>query len=139
MSSLRGRVLIIEDDVLMALEIESRLRDIGFVSFETADTPMMALEQACAHRPDLITADFHIEGGTGVDAVAVITERIGAVAVVYVTASPELLPPDNPWPVVAKPVSDFSVARACDLAQALFRLCRRRSVSGGARLAGVDD
>lgn len=118
MDPTRGHVLIIEDQLLMALEIEARLRDIGFGSFETADTPVLALERATARRPDLITADFHLRGGTGVDAVGAITARIGAIAVVYLTASPDLLPPDSAWPSVAKPLSTHTVARACDRALA---------------------
>jgi len=131
----RGHVLIIEDEMLVVLEIEARLRDIGFDSFETADTPILALERATARRPDLITADFHILGGTGPEAIGAITAQVGAVAVVHITASPELLPPDSPWPRIAKPLSTHAMARACEQAEAAVATvcacaCSRSSAPG---------
>ena len=49
--------LIIEDDAIIALEIEDRLRDLGYDSFDIAVSPAEALSCATARRPDLITAD----------------------------------------------------------------------------------
>jgi len=145
MPSTRGHVLIIEDEALTALEIETRLRDIGFESFATADAPNLALERAATRRPDLITADFHLREGTGVEAVGAITASVGAVAVIYITASPDLLPPDNPWPSIAKPLSTHAVATACGQAQAALVAAaeraapeRMRSVDGPLQ-PGLDD
>ena len=114
----RGHVLIIEDERLVALEIEARLRDIGFDSFETADSPSLALERAKARRPDLITADYQILGGTGPEAIDAIGGQVGAVPVVHITASPGLLPADCPWPTITKPLSTHAMARACEQAEA---------------------
>src|SRR6185312_3013115 len=57
--------LIIEDEMLIALEVESLLHDFGFESCDIVDNPKDAVKSAMAHRPDLVTADLRIVGGTG--------------------------------------------------------------------------
>ena len=107
-----GHVLIIEDEILIALELESMLADLGFVTFDLAGSPAEALVCAEAHRPDLITADYRIIGGTGVDAVAVITASIGHIPVIYITSNTDMVASEGP-PVVEKPVGIRPLASAC--------------------------
>src|ERR1700741_981369 len=64
--------LIIEDEILIAMEVESLLHDFGFESCDIVDNPADALKSALAHRPDLVTADMRILGGTGVEAMIAI-------------------------------------------------------------------
>lgn len=104
--------LIIEDEILIAFEVEALLAEQGFTSFDIADSAKDALELALAHRPDLITADYRILGGTGVEAVEAIHRRLGPVPVVYVTGNSDLLLDREP-PVVGKPISARRLAEAC--------------------------
>jgi CheY-like chemotaxis protein len=104
--------LIIEDEVLIALEMESLLAELGFRSFEVADTPGDALKSARRARPDLITADYRIIGGTGVEAVEAILAELGPIPVVYVTGNPDMIPGQG-RPVVDKPINGGALARAC--------------------------
>ena len=71
--------LIIEDEMLIALEVESLLHDFGFASCDIVDNSADAVKSALAHRPDLVTADLRIVGGTGVEAMDAITNRLGPV------------------------------------------------------------
>jgi CheY-like chemotaxis protein len=107
-----GHVLIIEDEPVIALELELLLGDLGFRSFDIADCPADALACAKAHRPALITADYRIFSGTGVEAVALINAAIGAVPVVYVTGNPDMLTAPGAA-VVDKPISPTALAAAC--------------------------
>jgi len=113
-SGLRGHVLIIEDEMLIALEIESLLQGIGFGTFDMADSPERALASALAHRPDLITADVRIIGGTGVEAVGAIIAALGPVPVIFITGNVDDLSDQDPFALVEKPISPGSLAMACE-------------------------
>lgn len=115
MTATRGHVLIIEDEPVIALELEALLSDMGFSSFDVADTPEDALACACAHTPDLITADYRILSGTGVAAVEMITRAIGEPRVIYVTGNAGQFDPGD-HVVVDKPISPRALAAACELA-----------------------
>src|ERR1700748_252282 len=104
--------LIIEDEMLIALEVESLLHDFGFESCDIVDNPSDALKSALAHRPDLVTADMRILGGTGVDAVTAITEQLGPVPHIYVTGNPDMLLGKTAAPVVDKPLTRRALSDA---------------------------
>jgi CheY-like chemotaxis protein len=108
--------LIIEDEMLIALEVETLLHDFGFESCDIVDNPVDALKSAVAHRPDLISADLRIIGGTGEDAVRAITERLGPVPHIYVTGNADMLTGKTAAPVVDKPLSRRALAEACQRA-----------------------
>jgi CheY-like chemotaxis protein len=107
--------LIIEDEMLIALEVESLLHDFGFASCDIVDNPFDAVRSALAHRPDLVTADVRIVGGTGMDAVDAITAQLGPIPHVYVTGNPDMLM-GRAAPVVDKPLTRRSLAAACESA-----------------------
>ena len=105
-------VLIIEDEILVAFEVEALLAEQGFTSFDIADSPGDALALALANPPDLITADYRIVGGTGVEAVEAIQRQLGHIPVVYVTGNADQVR-DHLKPVVNKPISPRHLAEAC--------------------------
>ena len=78
--------LIIEDECLIAATIEYVLRDCGFDSFDIAASPLSAVEAARGRRPDLVTADIHLQPGSGIDAVQAICSD-SPVPVIYITGS----------------------------------------------------
>jgi CheY-like chemotaxis protein len=97
--------LIIEDEMLIA--------ELGFESFDIADSPSEALRCAEDRRPDLITADIRIIGGTGIEAVDAITAALGPIPVVYVTGNPDLVARRQTVTVVDKPIVPRVLAAAC--------------------------
>lgn len=113
-------VLIIEDEMIIALEVETLLRDMGYGSFDIAASPADAMEQATRHRPDLITADVRIHKGTGIEAVRAITERLGEIPYFYVTGNVEMLQGEHAG-VVEKPINPRAFARACAVAMGTLR------------------
>lgn len=108
--------LIIEDEMLIALEVESLLHDFGFDSCDIVDNPEDAVKSALAHRPDLVTADIRILGGTGIEAVLAITDRLGPIPHVYVTGNADMLAGKTAAPVVDKPLTRRALADACERA-----------------------
>jgi len=108
--------LIIEDEMLIALEVESLLHDFGFASCDIVDNADDAVKSALAHRPDLITADLRIVGGAGTEAVEAITERLGPVPHIYVTGNGDMLAGKTAAPVVDKPLTRRALAEACERA-----------------------
>jgi len=100
-------VLIIEDEALIALDLQWMLQDLGVTSTDIADTEAAAVSAAAAHRPDLITSDVTLRMGSGPNAVRAIQAVIGPVPVIYVTATPQLcenLAPNDR--VLAKPLNE---------------------------------
>jgi CheY-like chemotaxis protein len=93
------------------------LREIGFQSFDAANSVGEAI--AAAHRrcPDLIVADHHLIDGTGTDAVLAICSGQD-IPVVFVTASgPEVRSALPHAIIVSKPFLCASLHRAVEQAQ----------------------
>lgn len=108
--------LIIEDEILIAMEVEALLAEQGFDTFDIAESPQEALDCALRRPPDLITADYRIVGGTGVEAVTAILARLGPIPVVYVTGNADQLGARS-RAVVDKPISPHRLAEACAMVQ----------------------
>ena len=112
----RRHALIIEDELLIALEVEVLLSEQGFKSFDIANSPHAALACALKRLPDLITADYRIVAGTGVEAVAAIEARLGPIPVVFVSGNVEQVREEAPGRadvLVDKPISPALLAAAC--------------------------
>jgi CheY-like chemotaxis protein/DNA-directed RNA polymerase specialized sigma24 family protein len=86
-----ARVLIIEDEPLIALDIETLVTEIGHHVVGIASTRANATEMAKSTRPGLILADIQLaDGSSGIDAVnEILTET--NLPVIFITAYPERL------------------------------------------------
>lgn len=79
-------VLIVEDEQIVALELEDRLRRRGYEVVGLVASGEEAVEAAARFRPDLILMDIKLQGAMdGVDAAGAIRKDQDA-AIVYVTA-----------------------------------------------------
>ncbi len=114
-------VLIIEDEPIIAMDIESIVRDLGHDVSGIAVTRDEAVAQAGEHRPGLVLADIQLaDDSSGIDAVQDILAKID-VPVIFITAFPErLLTGERPEPafLITKPFQHSTVKTA--IAQALF-------------------
>ena len=117
----KARVMIIEDEPIIALDLESIVGGMGHTVTGIADTHASAVELAAETKPDLILADIQLaDGSSGIDAVSEILTRY-EVPVIFITAFPErLLSGERPEPtyLVTKPFRSETVEAA--IAQALF-------------------
>jgi diguanylate cyclase (GGDEF)-like protein len=81
------RILVIEDERIIARDICKTLEEMGYVVCGTGRSSSEALEQATAHRPDLVLMDIRIEGA--LDGVETATElkRRHHVPVIFLTGN----------------------------------------------------
>ena len=106
-------VLIIEDEPLIALDIEDLLRASGASTFSFADTQEEAVAQSRTHRPDFILSDVWLIEGTGPLAVEHIRHELGPIPVIFVTATPEACTPCiPPGMVFRKPLDRPAIGAA---------------------------
>lgn len=114
-------VLIIEDEPIIALDIETMVEELGHRVTGVARTHREAIALAAKKRPGLVLADIQLaDGSSGLEAV---NEILGAmeVPVIFITAYPErLLTGDRPEPafLITKPFQPEAVKAA--ISQALF-------------------
>ena len=113
MQNAGSHALIIEDELMIAMEVEYLLAELGYESFDIAMSPTEALTCALGRKPDLITADYRIQEGTGVEAVAAVQDALGPVPVVYVTGNLDLVRAQSTAPIVEKPIGAAALAAAC--------------------------
>lgn len=116
-----ARVLIIEDEPLIAMDIENLVGDIGHEVVGIATTRDEATKMASKTRPGLVLADVQLaDGSSGIDAVNDILKSIN-VPVIFITAYPErLLTGERAEPtfLVTKPFKPEMVKAI--ISQALF-------------------
>jgi CheY-like chemotaxis protein len=114
-------VLIIEDEPVIAADIEALVRELGHSVVDIAATRTEALTAVANKMPGLVLADIQLaDGSSGIDAVKDILERYD-VPVIFITAFPErLLTGERPEPtfLITKPFQPETVKAA--IGQALF-------------------
>lgn len=114
-------VLIIEDEPIIALDIETMVEELGHRVTGVARTHREAIALVGKKRPGLVLADIQLaDGSSGLDAVNEILGSID-VPVIFITAYPErLLTGDRPEPafLITKPFQPEAVKAA--ISQALF-------------------
>ena len=114
-------VLIIEDEPLIAMDIEQMVKNLGHEVTGVARTHSEAVDEISRARPGMVLADIQLaDGSSGIDAVNEILSSIN-VPVIFITAYPErLLTGDRPEPafLVTKPFVPSQVQGL--ISQALF-------------------
>jgi DNA-directed RNA polymerase specialized sigma24 family protein/CheY-like chemotaxis protein len=114
-------VLIIEDEPIIALDIEAMVEELGHEVTGIARTHAEAMSLVQKRPPGLVLADIQLaDGSSGLDAVNEILTTIN-VPVIFITAYPErLLTGEKPEPafLITKPFQPDAVKAA--ISQALF-------------------
>jgi CheY-like chemotaxis protein/DNA-directed RNA polymerase specialized sigma24 family protein len=114
-------VLIIEDEPVIAADIEALVRELGHDVVDIAATRREAIDAVNRKVPGLVLADIQLaDGSSGIDAVKDILARF-SVPVIFITAFPErLLTGERPEPtfLITKPFQPETVKAA--IGQALF-------------------
>ena len=121
-SAIRGKVMVIEDEMIIAMDLKGIVQAMGHDVTGVARTHKDAVKLARSNRPDLILADIQLaDGSSGIDAVNELMGEMGDVPVIFITAFPErLLTGDRPEPafLISKPYSEEQVRSA--VSQAMF-------------------
>lgn len=114
-------IMIIEDEPLIAMDLEALVEGLGHNVTGVARTRDEAVKLATSRRPGLILADIQLaDGSSGLDAVNDLLETF-QVPVIFITAYPErFLTGERPEPafLIAKPFQPANVSAV--ISQALF-------------------
>ncbi len=120
--SVLGRVLVIEDEAIIAMDIESIVAGLGHHVTGVGRTREGAVALGKKDRPDLILADIQLaDNSSGIDAVNDLLSHFGDIPVIFITAFPErLLTGERPEPafLISKPYNEEQVRSA--VSQAMF-------------------
>jgi CheY-like chemotaxis protein len=128
-------VLVIEDEPMIAMDLESIVEGLGHTVMAVARTHAEAVRAIAKEKPGLVLADIQLaDGSSGLDAV---NEMLGSfqVPVIFITAYPDrLLTGERPEPafLITKPYQPDTVKAI--VSQALFfeRRARLRDRSSAA-------
>jgi CheY-like chemotaxis protein len=120
--SVAGRVMVIEDEAIIAMDISAIVREMGHRVTGVARTRSEAVRLASETKPDLVLADIQLaDNSSGIDAVNDILREFEDLPVIFITAFPErLLTGARPEPafLITKPYSEEQVRSA--VSQAMF-------------------
>lgn len=85
-----AKILIVEDEIIIGMETEAAIEDLGHISMGIAATATEALKIADADLPDIAFVDVNLaDGPTGPGVGAELAKR--GVAVVFITANPRTI------------------------------------------------
>jgi two-component system, response regulator PdtaR len=107
----RRRILIVEDDYLVALQFENALTEAGYDVVDIASTAEEAVQLIPDHKPELVLMDVRLAGPRdGIQAAAEILDRFG-IRSIFVSAFSDpstraRADVANPIAWLAKPVAD---------------------------------
>ncbi len=115
------RVLIVEDQSVIAIDLKARLAALGYTVVATANMGEAAIQQAALMRPHVILMDIILKGEMdGVEAAAYIRERLG-IPVIYLTAHSDeqtlqRARVTEPYGYILQPFEDREVVTAIEMA-----------------------
>ena len=105
-----ARILIVEDELIIAADLQSKLRRLGHEVVGMAVDADEAIAIAERARPDIVLMDVQLQGATnGIEAARIIYER-AAPHIVFITAFPgtfirDPTPMNKSWLCLGKPFS----------------------------------
>jgi two-component system, response regulator PdtaR len=108
------RILIVEDEILIALELESLLQDAGYDPVAIAANSAEAVALGRSLRPDIAFVDIHLaDGPTGAEVARALAQG-GETKVLFMTANAKRVPSDlaGAWGVISKPYTERIVLDA---------------------------
>lgn len=119
--SAKSRILVVEDDRIIAMEIKERLEEYNYDVVSIAHNGIAAIEMAAEFSPELIIMDIHLEGEMdGIEAAMQIKSKSG-IPVVYLTAyaddnTIERAKITEPYGYIVKPLDERELKSAVEIA-----------------------
>jgi two-component system cell cycle sensor histidine kinase/response regulator CckA len=120
------RIQVVEDEAIVAMDISSGLRRLGYEIVGVASTGQSAIDLATETMPDLVLMDIRLHGEMdGIQAANIIHQRF-EIPIVFLTAHADVSTVQRsmttaPYGYVLKPFDDADLHRAIELALARFR------------------
>lgn len=123
-TSLGAKILIVEDEFLVALQLEDMLRDAGYsvVGIVPDRASLRCIEDA----PQIALVDLNLRDGPSGPVIALDLAKAYGTKVVYVTANPQQIgnPAHTAIGIVQKPFSEDAILAAIDYAMSANRPSR---------------
>lgn len=115
------KILVVEDEVLVATDIEESLESLGYTVQNSVSTGLAAIEEVEKCLPSLILMDINLKGVmTGIEAAKNIVNKHN-VPIVYLTANADLATIDQakvslPYGYIIKPFTDKELQTNIEIA-----------------------
>lgn len=140
----KTKILIVEDEILIARELEARLSGLGYTVVSIALSGEEAIRSAVELRPDLVLMDIVLQGTMdGIAAANEIRTRLD-IPIVYVTAyadesTLQRAKVTEPYGYILKPFSESEVHAAVEMAVYKHQMERklREAQEAGLLLAAI--
>lgn len=141
------RILVVEDEALVAEEVRDRLTRIGYEIVAVADTGEAAIDIAEATRPDLVLMDIRLKGKLdGIEAGDRIYQSLN-LPIVFVTAHSDhatlqRVKTNTTFGYVLKPFQERDLVMAIDMAMhrhSVEKHLKESELTHAALLAGITD
>lgn len=115
------RILLVEDEILIAMEQRFYLETAGDEVFGPAATTTEAVEMALAIKPDLALVDIHLaQGSSGID----VADSLGALGIpsLFITSFRDEVKPGRSFAIgcLPKPFTERSLLGAVEVARAVL-------------------
>ncbi|MDM8554722.1 response regulator [Desulfococcaceae bacterium HSG7] len=117
----KEKILVVEDDGIVALDIKSRLKKFGYSVFDPVSSGELAIERAEQLRPDLVMMDIILNGEMdGIEAAEIISSRFD-IPVIFLSAyvdhnKIERVKRSLPYGYILKPFRDVDIRNAVEIA-----------------------
>lgn len=128
----RCSILIVEDEPIVAKDLQATLREMGYDAYAIASSADDALRRATEKCPDLVLMDIRIKGARdGIQTAEILREKFG-VSVVYLTAHAddatiERAARTAPYGYLLKPIKSAELRSAIEVAA--FKLKLDKAIS----------
>jgi response regulator NasT len=120
-SAIRPRVLLVEDEGLIAISIEDALIEAGFDVCAIATSEVAAIETGISVRPEFAVVDVKLAPGDGRKVARTLSMVCGAIVVMASSENPATLHGLGAWLAVTKPFDPYAIPVALMMAQARAR------------------
>lgn len=114
-----SRVLIVEDDPLIAMDVEQALRAAGYDVCGVASSEEGALLMAADTHPDLAVVDVKLDPGDGREVARKLAERYHTTILMATAEDPATLDGIGASALLPKPYNADLVAPALEVAEAM--------------------
>ncbi|MEO6388372.1 MAG: response regulator [Croceibacterium sp.] len=111
-----GRVLVVEDDPVLAMGIEAALQDVGVTDIVICPSIASTMDALEEKTPDAMVIDVHLADRDDGWAIAELVDMLGPKRprIAFSTGAPEDIPPEiaEMGPIFEKPYDPAELARA---------------------------
>ncbi|WP_306132985.1 response regulator [Roseivivax marinus] len=114
----RRTVVIVEDEALIALDLQYQCEDLGYHVLDVAASEAQAHERFAGLEPDVLLTDMDLAGASnGVDVAVRIQKSCPGIAVIFITATTcprklERIRAIDPYRVLRKPIRTAELSAA---------------------------